>query len=206
VNTWPASLAGLEPATCCLGDSRALLLRHRLIETHMGIEPIYRRFCGPPPTTSETCVMCAPSRTRTCGSAFGGRRPFLWTMGAWCAGMDSNHRVPKEPDLRSGAFSRSATDARGALPESNRPCRFHGPAPSHDGKRHQCSVTGSNRRPLRCGRSALPTELTERAPRRTRTSNDGSVIRHDLRFTRGAWYPHEEMSLGLYLVGVALSH
>jgi hypothetical protein len=56
-------------------------------------------------------------------------------------------------------------------------------------QRHQCSVTGSNRRPLRCGRNALPSELTERAPRRTRTSNDGFVVRHDLRFTRGAWVP-----------------
>lgn len=93
----------------------------------------------------------------------------------------------RAPDLQSGAFVRSATDARVPCGIRTRKSSGHSRVPQPLGSRHQCSVTGSNRRPLRCGRSALPAELTERAPRRTRTSNDGFVVRHDLRFTRGAW-------------------
>lgn len=54
----------------------------------------------------------------------------------------------------------------------------------------------SNLRHPRCGRGALAAELLIGAPRRTRTSNDGFVVRHDLRFTIGAGYPHEELNLG----------
>jgi hypothetical protein len=41
-----------------------------------------------------------------------------------------------------------------------------------------------------------PDELQAvRAPGGTRTPTTGSVIRRDLRFTTGAWYPRQEMSL-----------
>jgi hypothetical protein len=58
-----------------------------------GIRTRLRRLCRPPPTTSETCVTSGPRRSRTCAATFGGWRPIHWTIGAWCAGMDSNHRV-----------------------------------------------------------------------------------------------------------------
>ena len=46
------------------------------------------------------------------------------------------------------------------------------------------------------GRSAADSAAGEmRAPGGTRTPITGSVIRHDLRFTTGAWYPRQEMSL-----------
>jgi hypothetical protein len=46
------------------------------------------------------------------------------------------------------------------------------------------------------GRRALPEARSRRcAPGGTRTPITGSVIRHDLRFTTGAWYPRQEMSL-----------
>src|SRR6516162_4616729 len=50
---------------------------------------------------------------------------------------------------------------------------------------------------LRHVKAALcPDELQAvRAPGRTRTFTTGSVIRHDLLFTTGAWYPRQEMSL-----------
>ena len=44
----------------------------------------------------------------------------------------------------------------GALPESNRPSRLHGPAPSRDGKRHQSIRQDSNlRHPVWDRRSGL---------------------------------------------------
>src|ERR1019366_7356355 len=61
---------------------------------------------------------------------------------------------------------------------------------------------------LRRVKAALhQTELQAvRAPRRTRTSNNEFVIRHDLRFTMRAWYPHQEPNLGIRLVEPALFH
>src|ERR1022692_1482001 len=60
----------------------------------------------------------------------------------------------------------------------------------------RCPIDVPTAGPPVCETGALPLSYPGlRAPRRTRTSNDGFVIRHDPRFTMRAWYPLEVPTL-----------
>jgi hypothetical protein len=146
-------LGGLEPPTCCVGESCPVLLGHRPIRDAGRGSNRPRWRCRPSP---------APARTAS-----------------WHPRPDSNgHRAVRNracyplhheglvreggiepPCRRYGVTARWAhrlpNSRWGALPESNRPCRLHRPAPSRDGKRHQSIRQDSNLRHPVCGTGAL---------------------------------------------------
>lgn len=140
-------------------------------------------------------------------SSSGNWRPIHWTMEAWCAGMDSNHRA--RGTWFTARRNRPLCHRRSGCPTGFEPVKAWlttkslshlGQGTSRPGRFRTCD--------LRRVKAALhQTELQAvRAPRRTRTSNNEFVIRHDLRFTMRAWYPHQEPNLGIRLVEPALFH
>ena len=67
--------------------------------------------------------------------------------------------VPRRMTVYGPPSAPALTSGWGVLRESNPPCRDHNPAPSLDGKRHQCATEDSNLGPAACGAAALTTEL-----------------------------------------------
>ena len=201
-------------------------------ETAGGIEPP----CAVLQTATSPlghAVMRGLRTIRTSVCFLGGSHAVPCTMSPGCFQQDSNLRspvpetgvlstgpwklgapgwirttVPVRPGLQPGAIVHSATDAQGC-PTGFEPVQAWlttkslshlGQGTSRPGRFRTCD--------LRRVKAALhQTELQAvRAPRRTRTSNDEFVIRHDLRFTMRAWYPHQEPNLGIRLVEPALFH
>lgn len=91
---------------------------------------------------------------RTGASRSGTARAIPCTTRAWSVREESNLHA-EATGLRPAERTTCSTHGRGALPESNRPCGLHGPAPSRDGKRHQSIRQDSNLRHPVCGTGAL---------------------------------------------------
>jgi hypothetical protein len=104
-----------------------------------GIRTRLRRLCRPPPTTSETCVMSGPRRSRTPACSLGQSRAVPCTMRPWCSQQESNLRR----HLRRVA----------SYPLDHRSLVRRDGVPQPLGSRHQYSAKESNPRLLFVGQA-----------------------------------------------------
>ena len=104
--------------------------------------------------TGENRAMAPSARFERATSRSGTARAIPCTTRAWSVREESNLHA-EATGLRPAERTTCSTHGWGALPESNRPCRLHRPAPSRDGKRHQSIRQDSNLRHPVCGTGAL---------------------------------------------------